>query len=181
MDEKPRIRSLEELKKLEEKYEKPQPSNWSRMAVVRVASEIAQNIGFKPGDDIFDVVKANGGRIRCCDVPEWADISGTVFIHGKKDFDIVIPTFTGPLRDKFTIAHELGHYVLHTGRFTKQICANRGATDRAEWEANWFATGFLMPEKLFKEALDKFGQNPVEIASYFGVSQSAAEIRIKTS
>lgn len=61
------------------------------------------------------------------------------------------PLDTSPERDRFSIAHELGHYFLHF-RMTKQaMVAQRFGSTREEWEANWFAAGFLMPAAEFHE------------------------------
>ena len=50
--------------------------------------------------------------------------------------------------------------------------------ERAEWEANWFAAGFLMPQSKFVEASTKMTDS--ELATYFNVSSQAVEIRKRT-
>ena len=77
-------------------------------------------------------------------------------------------------RSRFTIAHELGHFLMHDPK--ARAYAARGDTGRIEWEANWFAAGFLMPTKQFKELKVK-GFSSEELAGYFHVSRQAAEIR----
>lgn len=88
----------------------------------------------------------------------------------------------GKGRGRWTAAHELGHLVLHkgavpferaTGLYTKM--AKLRVFESAEWQANAFAAGFLMPEHLVREFTD-----PDEIADFFSVSRTAAENRIKT-
>lgn len=49
-------------------------------------------------------------------------------------------------RDRFTVAHELGHLVLHTAR-------PKVEPDAAEREANQFAQAFLVPAEAAQEAL----------------------------
>ena len=60
-------------------------------------------------------------------------------------------------RHRFTMAHELGHYILHFPIFEKMSVVSVGDTDstldegsknRVEFQANLFASYLLMPEKL---------------------------------
>jgi hypothetical protein len=81
----------------------------------------------------------------------------------------------GQERARFTVAHELGHYLLgHRG--TKQRSANKAiyatAKDRQEeHEADLFASYFLVPTHLATNL-----SSPNEIAERFQVSSQAAEI-----
>lgn len=67
-------------------------------------------------------------------------------------------------RKRFTIAHEVGHFLLHerlevhnensnTLNWFNNM-ENQLQKGKQEWEANDFATELLMPEKLFKEEVD---------------------------
>ena len=52
------------------------------------------------------------------DIEEWnQDEDGSIYVHDDNALDIILPNFVWPTRNRFTIAHELGHYFLH--RFTK--------------------------------------------------------------
>ena len=84
----------------------------------------------------------------------------------------------GDARARFTIAHEIGHLVLHRNRGSRRLF--RGAPDklrfaslRLEREAMIFASEFLMPA-----ALAKF-QTVEEIERNFRVSRTAASIRFR--
>jgi len=75
-------------------------------------------------------------------------------------------------RDRFTVAHELGHLVLHSSR--------RGVNPgQAETEANRFAGALLIPEQVALEAL----QPPLTldvlmgVKATFGVSMQALTMR----
>lgn len=75
-------------------------------------------------------------------------------------------------RDRFTAAHELGHYLMHRSAPIKFHRAEQGklaAYLDSEWQANRFAGALLMPEKLMKgcESLD-------EVVRRFHVSWDAA-------
>jgi Zn-dependent peptidase ImmA (M78 family) len=60
-------------------------------------------------------------------------------------------------------------------RATRKVDDTNEALRRCEWEANWFASAFLMPEKAFSLAY-KAGN----ASETFGVTQSAVEVRAKT-
>ncbi|MGZ0175141.1 MAG: ImmA/IrrE family metallo-endopeptidase, partial [Planctomycetales bacterium] len=102
--------------------------------------------------------------------------SGSIFVHGTEDFDICLPTYTSPLRDRFTIAHELGHYFLHSDQGEIPIVAFRNGSTRIEWEANWFAASLLMPKAEFRQAASR-DLSVAALAARFGVSQEAARVR----
>ncbi len=77
-------------------------------------------------------------------------------------------------RDRFTLAHELGHMVLHTQGIT--LCRNNekiNTYEDPEWQANQFAAEFLVPlEKIYN-------MNISEIANTFQVSIEMATYRKK--
>lgn len=81
----------------------------------------------------------------------------------------------GRERARFTIAHELGHYLLgHKGmkQRTKRLSAYPTASDRIEEaEANYFASCFLVPTGLAWNAT-----SPEDIVMRFQVSGKTAEI-----
>lgn len=62
-------------------------------------------------------------------------------------------------RQRFTMAHEIGHLVLHEGRpvfvdtFGGRINLRDGTSDDQEIEANAFAAALLMPEAFVQEAV----------------------------
>jgi Zn-dependent peptidase ImmA (M78 family) len=64
----------------------------------------------------------------------------------------------------FTIAHEVGHWVLHrkyleaqeTDRSKQIIVSKKGnSKDTIEWQADFFASCLLMPEKEIREAFER--------------------------
>lgn len=98
---------------------------------------------------------------------------------------------TSSERDRFTIAHELGHYFLHFPLVRKKfpgasMVATRWVDEtdtdqrRAEWEANWFAAAFLMPNDLFKADADLSSNDIQYLSLKYGVSMHAAQIRLAT-
>lgn len=94
-------------------------------------------------------------------------------------FAIFLPQFTSQMRDRFTIAHELGHYFLHY-RYPKldgpKVYA-RGGRNRAETEANVFAAALLMPAAPFEQKWSSYHRDAWKVAGHFGVSPAAARVR----
>lgn len=98
-----------------------------------------------------------------------------------------------PNRQRFTVAHELGHFLLHRddGRifvdrspvFFRDAGSSEG-TSRQEIEANAFAAALLMPEADLKSLLDDrpvdaFDETSVRrLAARLGVSAQALTIRL---
>lgn len=81
---------------------------------------------------------------------------------------IMIKAGTSPRRRRFTIAHELGHFLLPWHRQQKFSCKSSDIKDSAqnrglapdlvsiETEANTFASELLMPSSAFKSLVDDF-------------------------
>lgn len=101
-------------------------------------------------------------------------------------------------RRRFSVAHEIGHYVMHfdlkagaSGRFH---CApsdmdvaylppgSRTSTQQhlfQEWEANLFAAELLMPEKPFLAMFKATRGNKRRLVEQFNVSLRSVEIRLE--
>lgn len=78
-------------------------------------------------------------------------------------------------RDRFTIAHELAHYILHSDisiRFARGPEEVKVYED-PEWQADVFAGEFLMLRKLI------YNENPEHISVKCGVSKKAANYQYK--
>ncbi|HBI91148.1 MAG TPA: hypothetical protein DDY58_01210 [Terrisporobacter glycolicus] len=89
--------------------------------------------------------------------------------------DVYENALKGNGRDRFTIAHELGHYLMHTKEdavFTRSNVQLK-AYENSEWQANTFASELLMPEYLITDEDTVF-----TLMSRFGVTSSAAKVRL---
>lgn len=89
-----------------------------------------------------------------------------------------------PKRQKFTFAHELGHYFLHGGEdsnFEDTVLFRDSSFGDAtvEAEANKFAAELLMPEGVFRSQIVLLEGDVSELSSRFGVSSLAVSIRAK--
>jgi Zn-dependent peptidase ImmA (M78 family) len=124
------------------------------------------------------------------------DISGLLVRDGNQVRICVRKNDTRP-RQRFTIAHEIGHhYLSHAFADGEQVHVDRGhvirmrspasssGEDRMEVEANQFAASLLMPEGMLRAMVNKSGGSPVadttvaSLAREFGVSEQAMTIRL---
>lgn len=93
---------------------------------------------------------------------EWSESGFLLRDNGQ--IIIGINSRNSPKRQRFTIAHELGHWQLHEGKplivdqsvmINKRDDVSSQATDREEIQANQFAAGLLMPQRLIHRELRK--------------------------
>ena len=82
-------------------------------------------------------------------------------------------------RNLFTIAHEIGHFILHEGSQNRFDDYHKYSPEelKREKEANTFAGELLMPQYKFEEVFNEVRGNIQKIADRFGVSVRAAEVR----
>jgi Zn-dependent peptidase ImmA (M78 family) len=103
------------------------------------------------------------------------DISGAIDYEKKQ---IYINNVDSPQRQRFTLAHEIGHAVLHSGESVIDYRVNFDAPkERKEVEANRFAADLLMPRLEFTDVWHTRYGNITRVAAYFGVSEAAARFR----
>lgn len=137
---------------------------------------------------LVDCVKETGGKICVVDSPaSYEAEGGSLVIRGPHRYTIYLSPYTTPLRDNFTIAHELGHFVLHYTPVRDDISEEelplvfaRYGTGLQEWQANRFAAALLMPKEPFEEDFNRLGGDIELLAGRYGVSVPAAEIRCKS-
>jgi Zn-dependent peptidase ImmA (M78 family) len=91
------------------------------------------------------------------------------------------------LRQRFTVAHELGHHVMHRTGEAPLLIADKdifGRRDPVEQEANAFAGHLLMPNPAIDRALDAWQVDQLdptiiaELMQHFGVSYEVAVFRL---
>ena len=133
-----------------------------------------------------NIARKEGLKVRGADFSELLNeyplVSG--FINPKEGVLYVNKDETSQ-RQNFTIAHELGHYVLgHTRNqeeYADVLFRLRGAykdNHFTEKEANAFAANLLMPRKLFQEWIYKYPFiNDYQLSGIFGVSLQAVQNR----
>lgn len=154
------------------------PNGASRKVIETYASEMAEAFGYQAGDDLRELVVRLGGKVVETSPDEWA-ADGSLTSKGDGSFIVFLSPFTTELRDRFTIAHELGHLFLHAEAGRKPLKVARSGSGRPEWEANWFAAGFLMPAKAFI-AKAREHASELYLSAHFQVSCQAVKIRKQT-
>lgn len=113
--------------------------------------------------------------------PKYAHISG--FISNVKGICTMIINQADSInRKNFTIAHELGHWLLHRDKLDTdpnlsilfRIPIGRLNTDPLEKEANTFAGNLLVPKNML---LDNDGKTQRELSQIFDVSEEVIGYR----
>ncbi|MFG1306018.1 ImmA/IrrE family metallo-endopeptidase [Xanthobacter autotrophicus] len=93
-------------------------------------------------------------------------------------------------RQRFTVAHEIAHYLLHRDKIgtglTDDALYRSKLTNFMEIEANRFAADLLMPGEAIKQHLSTISGVPDAekasiLAEHFGVSEPAMKIRLGLS
>jgi Zn-dependent peptidase ImmA (M78 family) len=139
--------------------------------VERIARQLGVKVEFAPFDD---------------------ELSGMAFIKDGVPA-IGINSLHHPNRQRFTLAHELAHIVLHPAELKKAVHVDKGSlrrdrvsatgTDLLEITANAFAAELLMPEELLSAVLDEKldledPQVLEKLANKFRVSVTALQHRL---
>lgn len=114
-----------------------------------------------------------------------AKVSGMLFMRAGRDPEIYLNRADSYNRQRFTCAHELGHWSKHiaegvdTGHYVdlRGSLSSQG-TDPDEIYANQFAASLLMPEDEVRRLVGK-GYGPVAIADKLRVSPDAVAFRLK--
>lgn len=123
--------------------------------------------------DVLSLVPTLGGSLA------YGDGAEALVVTDKGSFTITLPEMTSARRDRFTIAHELGHYFLHY-LYTEETGVavfGRGERNTAETQANVFAASLLMPTAQFTVAHAELGGDVWALSTRFDVSPAAAEVR----
>ena len=116
-------------------------------------------------------------------------ISGQI---GQEDeaFVIRINRHEAKQRQRFTLAHEIAHYLLHreninaAGSWSENVLLRSGQPLEIEYEANRLASDLVIPSALLAKVVEEYSE-PItddvieEMAHRFGVSTVAMEIKLQ--
>jgi Zn-dependent peptidase ImmA (M78 family) len=111
-------------------------------------------------------------------------------LHGQINYRCSEDKFVIRVNDKhsaynniFTIAHEIGHYLIHFNDVRRFGFADRRVRDRykvgikRERVANEFAASILMPDEKFTSVFVARGGDLIALEKFFRVSQEAVRYR----
>ena len=142
------------------------------------------------------IPKLLGAQLRYSPLDD--ELSGMAFVKDGTPI-IGVNALHHPHRQRFTIAHEIGHLCLHRDHITNTVHVDKGfpvsvlkrdptsaaGTERLEIEANQFAAALLMPRKILDQVLaetriDIENEAALEIcAKKFKVSKATLDFRIR--
>ena len=159
-----------------------------RRAILRRVQEILdQNQVTSPPVPVERIAEKMSAQLRFSPLDE--ELSGMVFVKDGTPI-IGVNALHHPNRQRFTIAHECGHLVLHRAQITKEVHVDKAfpmlmrdavsaaSVDVMEIEANLFASELLMPAFLLAEAL---GDASFDIDDDATVSALARRFRVSLS
>jgi Zn-dependent peptidase ImmA (M78 family) len=142
--------------------------------------------------DIYKIMKSEGISFRDVDLPD--EISGVLDMRDPSFPIILVDKKHHENRQRFSIAHELGHYFLHSMNgvhmdkqtfFRSQLSSS--GTDTKEKEANRFAAELLMPTNFLLKDIQEKGDLIdsdvsddvlTNLAQKYGVSNAAFSIKL---
>ena len=158
--------------------------------IERVVGKLLKQQGSNgPPVSVDRIAKAQGCTVKASDL---RDVSG--ILVRSKDGNIIGVNSTHPeARRRFTIAHELGHLMLHEGEqvhfdkeFRVSLRSNESSagTNVEEMEANFFAASLLMPDAMLAADPRAYSielenvESMRELASAYKVSVQAMTLRL---
>lgn len=141
---------------------------------------------------IKEIIKSLDIKLSPYDLGE--DVSGVLVIDNQ-NYKIGYNSTESHVRQRFTLAHELGHFILHKNKAQEVFVDNvtymfRKANTRTkdykiEMEANQFAAAILMPKQLLELEIDKLSGSILSdhdlissLSKIFKVSQIAMTYRL---
>tara|TARA_R110000787_G_scaffold251197_2_gene356694 strand:+ start:221 stop:727 length:507 start_codon:yes stop_codon:yes gene_type:complete len=150
-----------------------------------VARRIISELGISgPPVPVERIAKARGIRIQYAPLDE--ELSGMAFV--KDGISVIgVNAIHHPNRQRFTIAHELAHHLLHRDHLEGQVHVDKtilkrdilahSGTDRIEVDANAFAAELLMPEDMIAQAIE----GGLDIADDVKLAAIAKRFRVSTA
>lgn len=160
----------------------------------RAGEFLRQHLGhvLAPPIPVEVVAEASGALVVRTRLDE--DLAGMLIRDGNRKV-IAVAQDHAHVRQRYTIAHELGHLVMHPGRPLIAESAHAVRVDRRqntpgfadqreEREANQFAAALLMPPAAVYEEWDRLGNSAISraiietLARRFDVSSQAMQYRL---
>lgn len=133
------------------------------------------------------IARALGLQLKASTLP--VGISGEIRPDdfSRAGFTVRVNRHDAPRRQRFTIAHEISHFLLHRDHIgsgiSDDVLYRSNVSDAREAQANRLAADLLMPDHLITEWLDRakllgVEDVPTYLADRFDVSDAAMKIRL---
>jgi len=101
---------------------------------------------------------------------------------GPSGYSILVNRLDSAVRKRFTLAHEIAHFILHRAEFSDELVDDAhyrsGLSNQKEAEANKLAAEILMPREQIEQVRQSGIRSPESLAMRFGVSVQAMKIRL---
>jgi len=156
------------------------------LEVQETAGQIIERYQQSAPVDVLSIAEALGLTVWEDDINPYSGKLKRDTLHGGVSGYSVIVNESEPLpRKRFTIAHEIAHFILHADQLAKgdieETLYRGGLSDQLETEANKLAADILMPLSLI-EKLVRDGLVTIEdLATALQVSKTAIGIRLGAS
>lgn len=155
-----------------------------RSQAEHMAAQVWRRMGLTLPVNVEIVAKGLGIRVHYRYIPEDEDFCG-VWFRGKKYAHILINTALPDTRQKFTLAHEVGHHIL-SGLHMDECAAVSVCSDSSTCAEKWcdaYAAALLMPEWAIRSMATQL-KLPEALTVYylcamFGVSKTAMWRRLR--
>ena len=159
-----------------------------KQSISNQTQTLLQNNGVvAPPVPVKRIAKALGAQLRFSPLDD--ELSGMTYI--KEGTPIIgVNVRHHPNRQRFTIAHECGHLILHKAQITKEVHVDKtfpmlmrdsvsaAGVNEMEIEANLFAAELLMPKLFLMKTLDN---KPFDIDDESTVSTLARNFKVSAS
>ncbi len=150
------------------------------------AEELIEKYGYEyPFVDVFAIAQAEGLTLKEYKSDDNDVLKNTAGFFDPDSKTIFVNKDDPPNRITFTVAHELGHFIL------QHEAAKYGVLPRwqipgqekeeVEKEADAFAANLLVPRKMLKKVMQEYGlssKNVSILANMFGVSDAVMRYRL---
>lgn len=152
------------------------------------ALEVTKRYWNKVPVDVFGLAKELGLGPKFEALPD--DISGMIKRVRDDDWLIVINDHHHLNRQRFTCAHEIGHFIFHRDLLKDGVSdtlayradghklPNPSIQRQHEWQANNFASNLLVPTTWLKAAQAAGFTDPRDLAKQFEVSETVIRIKM---
>lgn len=153
--------------------------------IEKKASALLQNHGAEVPVPVVAIAQSLGISIVTVKMPEFAGSIPSGVLNETEDgkWSILLRADDGITRQRFTIAHQIGHFLLHKNQQfidtfpAGEVFQIKQESDEAELQANHFALCLLLPKKLVTEHWQQI-RNVSVLAEFFNVSESTMQYRL---
>lgn len=160
-------------------------SAWARRGREAAQALLAEHGVERPPVSVEKIARQRGITVEYA--PFEAELSGLAHIRDGVPL-IGINATHASTRQRFTLAHELGHILLHRAELERAVHVDKGSlrrdalaaagVDRKEIEANAFAAELLMPQAMLAAAL---GGRTLDLEDDAAIERLAKMFRVSTA